>query len=90
MPARKGEPVSEYVLLENIQLVGFTDFGGIFVNEAVRPTRANAYAAGVGAGLRVRLTKFLVGRIDLGFPLIRNLPERHDMVLHFGVQSELF
>lgn len=90
MPARAGEPTSTYSLLENIQLVGFTDFGGVFVNNSVRPIKANAYALGSGVGLRMRLTKFLIGRIDLGFPLIRNLPERHDMAIHFGVQSELF
>ncbi len=84
------QPTYDYVLRDNIQLVGFTDFGSVYTNEPIAPVRGRAYAFGTGVGLRVRLTRFLTARADLGFPIIRNLPERQDMVFHFGLQSELF
>lgn len=86
------EATYDYVFRDNFQLVGFTDFGAAFVNgnPVVNAPKQHNYAFGTGLGLRVRLTRFLTARLDLGFPVIRNLPERHDMMLHFGLQSELF
>ncbi|MDJ0625937.1 MAG: ShlB/FhaC/HecB family hemolysin secretion/activation protein [Candidatus Caenarcaniphilales bacterium] len=88
----KKQPLYDYVFRDNIQVVGFTDFGGAFVNpnKLIGVPGSDNFAIGVGSGLRVRLTRFLVGRVDVGVPLIRNLPERHDLFVHFGLQSEPF
>jgi hemolysin activation/secretion protein len=89
----KNQPTFDYVFRDNIQLVGFADFGGTFTNSnRLARTRAAADSAiGVGAGLRVRLSRFLVGRVDVGFPLVNDFPNnRQNHMFHFGLQSELF
>jgi hemolysin activation/secretion protein len=84
------EPFYDYIFRDNLQFVVFTDFGSVYTNQPVAPTPASQYAFGTGVGFRVRLTRFLTARVDFGFPVVRVLPDRQDMVVHFGVQSELF
>jgi hypothetical protein len=45
---------------------------------------------GVGAGVRFRLTKYLIGRVDVGYPLFKLATYPQAPQLHFGLQSELF
>jgi hemolysin activation/secretion protein len=80
---------NEYVLRDNIQLVAFSDYGVSRTNGVISPIKPTTYALGTGVGLRVRLTKFFTGRFDVGFPLIRNLPNRQDLTIHFGLQTDI-
>lgn len=93
MFSRKGknQPLYDYVLRDNIQLVAFSDFGQTFINPYSRfgIRGVTDSAIGVGVGLRVRLTRFLVGRVDVGFPLLRDGVTNNHYV-HFGLQTELF
>ncbi|MDX1919507.1 MAG: ShlB/FhaC/HecB family hemolysin secretion/activation protein [Candidatus Caenarcaniphilales bacterium] len=96
--SRKGpnQPLYDYVFRDNIQLVAFTDFGQTFTNisRAPRIYRANNAitdtALSAGVGLRVRLTRFLVGRVDVGFPLLGDKNVTNNHFVHFGLQSEAF
>lgn len=82
-------PGTQYGLRDNIQLVGFTDFGASFVNKPTAGIKQDDYLMGMGTGLRVKLTRFLTGRVDFAFPLIQQQNTERFRV-HFGLLSELF
>lgn len=86
-------PKTQYRLRDNIHLVGFTDFGGVYTHQAEPGVRREQYALGAGFGARVNLTRFVSGRVDLGFPLVRhgglNQPGYRPQI-HFGLESRLF
>lgn len=82
---------------ENVEFILFGDMGAVFDNNAFSgvnaqsgTVRGNAYALGVGGGLRVRLSKYLNARVDLGIPLLRQNPDKDVMRLHFGLESRIF
>lgn len=84
-------------LKDSLELTSFYDFGGVFNNTNTASTNpssglssANAYAMGMGVGLRAKLTRFLAARLDLGFPLIHTAPNQANARLHFGLESQLF
>jgi hemolysin activation/secretion protein len=88
-------PMTDYSLRENLQFVSFTDFGSSWTNRPAPGLGGSEYIMGVGMGIRARLTRFVVGRVDFAWPLLR--PDRQPGVnphnhprLHFGLQSELF
>lgn len=91
--------VGSYNLRENLELVGFTDFGGVFdnnarqvggVNVASGKTRAGAIALGTGFGVRGRISKRLNFRVDAGFPLLFQSPDNNTARIHFGLESRIF
>lgn len=90
-------PGTNYRLRDNIELVSFVDFGGVFDNDAfsgVNPASgridSNAFLASTGVGLRARLTRLLTARLDLAFPLISLSPNTNTARLHFGLESRWF
>lgn len=91
-PASWTLPHTQYKLRDNVQLVGFGDFGGAHTNEPVSGVHQRDYALGVGTGLRVNLTRHLAGRIDFGFPVLGIRGDGHSktMRVHFGLESNLF
>ena len=89
--------VRGYKLKDNIEFVSFADFGAAFDNQAFSGVNAqsgkvnpNAYALGVGAGIRARLNRYLNARVDFGFPLLRQNPDADMMRVHFGLESRVF
>lgn len=82
-------PKTNYNLRDNIQFVTFADFGGVFVNKPVAGVERSEYVLGAGVGVRARLTDYLVGRIDLGFPVMRQAPDSGSPRIHFGLESNL-
>lgn len=75
---------------DNLQLVTFADIGGAFVNDAITGQDDSEYVMGVGVGLRAKLCKFLVGRVDVGVPLFNQATSPSQARVHFGIQSDLF
>jgi hemolysin activation/secretion protein len=83
-------PNTSYVLRDNIQAVTFADFGASWTNRPAPGIGASDYIFGIGVGVRARLTRFMVARVDMGIPLLRQWPDNNRPRLHFGLQSELF
>ena len=81
-------PHTNYTLRDNIQLVTFIDYGAFFVNKSGR-SQHRQVLMGTGVGVRVNLTRFLAGRLDLGIPLA-NVPDNQYPRIHFGIESRLF
>ncbi|WP_373531312.1 ShlB/FhaC/HecB family hemolysin secretion/activation protein [Vampirovibrio sp.] len=90
LPEKVKLPFMKRPLGKMIQVVGFGDFGQLVVNRPVVGEIPKATMLGVGVGLRIQLTRFLVGRVDVGFPLIRQGNDENRARLHFGLQSNLF
>lgn len=89
--------VRGYKLKDNIEFVSFADFGAVFDNNAFAGVnsqsgvvKSDAYAMGAGVGIRARLNRYLNARVDLGFPLLRQSPDKDMMRLHFGLESRIF
>lgn len=88
-------PKTDYVLRDNIQLVSFADYGSSFTNRPAPGVGRSEYIMGIGMGLRAKLTRFVVGRVDFGWPLLTidrqpGLNPHNNPRLHFGLQSEIF
>jgi hemolysin activation/secretion protein len=82
-------PGTNYGLRDNIQVVGFTDFGASFVNKPTPGIKQDDYLMGAGTGLRVKLTRLLTGRVDFAFPILQQ-QNTEGFRVHFGLLSELF
>lgn len=87
----------------SVELVSFLDVGAVFLNNLFSNSAtskgvnaknltpiANSWLASTGVGLRIHLGKYLIGRLDLAFPLIHNSPDRNWARLHFGIEGTLF
>jgi hemolysin activation/secretion protein len=89
--------VGKYQFNQNLELVTFFDAGAVFdnhasvgVNSQSGKVQSNGYLMGTGVGFRAHLTRFLSARVDVGFPLIKQNPDKDSARLHFGVESRLF
>jgi hemolysin activation/secretion protein len=89
--------VGKYQFNQNLELVSFFDAGGVFdsrgavgVNSQSGRIQRSGFLMGVGVGLRAHLTRFLSARLDVGFPLIKQDPDKDSARVHFGVESRLF
>jgi hemolysin activation/secretion protein len=86
-----------YKLNQNLELVTFFDAGGVMDNHAFAGVNSQSgklqkrgYLMGTGVGIRAKLTRFVAARIDVGFPLIKQDPDKDSARVHFGVESRLF
>lgn len=85
------KPVSRYRFAENLYLAGFIDMGGSFNHDGLGNPSSEVFALGTGVGLRANLTDTIVGRLDIGFPLIENKRDpAHDVYVHFGLDLKVF
>jgi len=89
--------IGRYQLNQNLEFVSFFDAGAVMDNHAftgVNPqsgrVQKHGYLMSTGFGLRARLTQHLNARLDVGFPLIWQDPDKNVARLHFGVESRLF
>jgi len=72
--------------------------GSIFVDHgAAFPYRGNGessssedYITGVGVGLSMNFSRYLTGKIDLGFPLAKHGQDIDSVQIHFTLQSMVF
>jgi len=80
----------DYNLHDNIQLVSFIDMGQVFTNRHDAATDPHSTLLGIGVGVRVNLTQYLAGRVDMGIPLRRHEGERQVPRIYFGLESRLF
>lgn len=90
LPPHANLPFNRLPLRESVHLVGFTDFGQIYTNRPIPGEIRKSTMLGCGVGLRIQLSRFLVGRVDVGFPLIRQAPYENRARLYFGLQSSIF
>ncbi len=83
-------PMTNYSLRDNIQAIGFLDFGATYTNDPPDGQEASEYLMGIGFGVRAKLTRFLTGRFDIGWPILRAPPDTARPRVHFGIQSSVF
>ncbi len=81
---------SHEALRNQIQLVTFLEGGALYTKDPSAGSSGDEYLMSTGFGLRAQITRFMVGRIDLGFPLIRAVPYDLKPRLHFSLQSNVF
>ncbi len=82
-------PFVNGTLRKNFELITFVDFGASYTNSPPLGQEASDYVLGAGVGVRVRLTRFLTGRFDVGWPLLRAPPDTSRPRVYFGLQSAL-
>jgi hemolysin activation/secretion protein len=83
-------PFTHQPLRQAVQWVVFTDVGQIVTHKPKSSESRNETLLGTGVGLRLSLTKYLVGRLDVGFPLLKPSPDKSFPRIHFGLQAPLF
>lgn len=83
-------PWTEGSARDNLQMLFFVDYGYAYLNDRYAADDQSEHILSVGAGIRVALTKYLSGRLDIGFPLLRNPPFSQEPRLHFGIDATLF
>lgn len=83
-------PKSEDAWRDRINMVFFLDYSQTHLNnqegDDIDPTEQ---FLGTGAGLRINFSKYLTGRIDLAFPILRPTPFSQEPRIHFGLQSAI-
>lgn len=85
-------------LADRLQGASFFDYGRVWMDSSnirtPRPAGNETTLAGAGLGLRFRLTRYMQGFVDFGFPLMQrsniepNLTQPTARV-HFGIRSDL-
>jgi hemolysin activation/secretion protein len=75
--------------INKLQAVVFFDGGRGWIQQAAAGTSKGAELASIGFGTRFQLWKYLVGTLDLGFPLLDLNPVKQgDPKLHFNIATE--
>lgn len=78
-------------LKDRIQLAAFYDQGFAKAIHQEVPTSYLNFLQGIGAGIRIQLSKFVSANIDMGVPLGRDRSaNQKDVKLHFGLSGNLF
>lgn len=83
-------PFSESDLRDTTQLLGFVDYGYGNTSHSPASYDGTDHILSTGVGLRTQLTKRISGRVDVGFPLLREVPFSNAPRFHFGVDTVLF
>lgn len=88
---------TRYNLRDAVELVAFSDIGGVYsngsrssVNPQINRVVNKAFLGCVGAGLRIKLTRFIAARLDLGVPYLRVGGDKTAAWFNFGLESNLF
>lgn len=83
-------PYTEDSLRKNVELLTFLEYGFVHTNNAPADSEATEQILGTGVGIRAKLSRFMDARLDVGFPLVREMPYGLRPRLHFGIESNLF
>lgn len=78
--------INKCPIRNKFQGVAFAETGSVY---SLRETTQHNLTS-VGLGIRVKLTKFLTGRVDYGFGLINRSSDLPTAKLHFGIESAIF
>jgi len=79
------EKIGSFALRKRVQGVTFFDAGGAFQKD-----QDKSNLVGIGGGLRIKLSRFLVGRLDYGFGLINRAENASAAKFYFGIDSTPF
>ncbi|MEB3207069.1 MAG: ShlB/FhaC/HecB family hemolysin secretion/activation protein [Vampirovibrionales bacterium] len=90
VPATLKMPRLQTPVRQWLQWVTFIEGGQVFTHRPVAGESRHESLLGIGFGLRLRLTRFVIARLDVGFPLLRANPDSSNPRLHFGLESALF
>lgn len=83
-------PGDDEPLRKKVEFVQFVDYAWNHFNKVPRGTDSSQTILGIGVGLRAQLTHFVSGRIDLGFPMLRQLGNMSAPRIHFGLTGTFF
>lgn len=83
-------PFSDKDARDAIQWLVFADYGYGDISAPPDGLDGSDHILSTGVGLRAQLTNRITGRLDLGFPLLRELPYSNHMRLHFGLDAAVF
>jgi hemolysin activation/secretion protein len=75
---------------KRIQMVSFSDFAQLYTNKSHSGESHQTLLMSWGMGLRFQISRFLVLRVDAGFPLSGQTEAGHRPRIHYGLQSTLF
>jgi len=81
-------PFTHQRIRDNVQIIGFVDYGNAYINKPTTGTDRFEQILGAGVGLRFTLTKYVTGRVDFAWPLLDQ--EDTGPRVHFGLESALF
>lgn len=81
---------SDDKLRDSIKFLTFVDYTWSHVNNTDVSTDSSDQLLSTGVGVRVNLAKYINGRLDVGFPLLREYPYKNRPRIHFGIESAIF
>ncbi len=83
-------PFSDKDLRDATQFLAFVDYGYGDTTHSPTGYDGNDHILSTGVGVRTQLTNRISGRLDIGFPLLREVPFSQGARLHFGVDTVIF
>lgn len=83
-------PFTQTTLRDAVQMVNFVDYAFSYTNNQFYAADQSEHLLSTGVGWRVKLNKYLAGRLDIGLPILRNSPFSGDARIHFGLDVTAF
>jgi len=90
LPKKLKLPFSDKPMRETTSLLAFADYGYGWISEAPNGVDSNDHILSAGVGIRSQITNRISGRLDIGFPFLREPPFSMKPRLHFGMDVALF
>ena len=90
IPKKVKIPFTQRPMREGLYWIAFGDFGIVNTKDPIPGERSTTTLASTGIGIRIQFTKYLVGRLDVGVPLVRLPGDAQNPRFHFGLQSSIF
>ncbi len=83
-------PFSDHDMRDTTSVLTFVDYAYGDATHTPAGIDGNDHILSTGFGIRSQITNRISGRLDVGFPLLRQLPFRQGARLHFGIDTALF
>lgn len=90
LPKKLKLPFSSKPLRDTTSFLTFVDYGYGWISAAPRGLDPSEHILSTGLGVRSQLTDRISGRLDIGFPILREPPFSQKPRLHFGLDVALF
>lgn len=90
LPKRLKLPCSSKPLRDTTSLLTFVDYGYGWISAPPKDLDPSEHILSTGVGFRSQLTDRISGRLDIGFPILREPPFSKKPRLHFGLDIALF
>jgi hemolysin activation/secretion protein len=90
LPKKLKLPFSDKALRDTTSFLAFMDYGYGWISSPPKGLDPSEHILSTGVGVRSQLTNRVSGRLDVGFPILREPPFNKNPRIYFGLDVALF